>query len=237
MLIDGNGNPIDVGSSLYGKKAVILGDSLTEQSAGFNPAADSAGLHDGIKTGYGFMSRISRAHSLTYKARGIGNQEWGISAQYAEGGVDAVNRLVGSSFVPDYIILEYGTNNIWHNRMTGSYSDVADGSVGSSMIASIRYCVETCQANFPRAKLLVIMPTLRAENLLAAQKQYVEIVDPVFDDYGVKRCRMGQEAGIVKAMMQPDGIHLRNIVDGVYTNDSVAVEKYSRAIESALLNL
>ena len=62
---------------------------------------------------------------------------------------------------------------------------------------------------------------------------------PILKQYGVRRVNMAEDSGIVKSMMSTDGVHLRwpvvsnNIT--YYTNDTPAVRKFSKCLESVLL--
>ena len=225
-------------SDLPGANVAVLGDSLTEQSAGFN------GDHTEILfEADGWLSRIKRRYMLNTWARGVGMQMWFCNSSRPSGATDAVQRLLDSGFAPDYIILEYGTNDIRsYSSSFGSYSDAASKTTETTA-AAMRWCIETLQEEFPSAKILVVMPCMHNGGNgapPAAQATYYELANQILDDYAVQRVDMAHESGIVYAMMgNTDGIHLAVPPSGGsgYDNSTVAVEKYSRAIESALLRL
>lgn len=216
-------------SPLVGSNVAVLGDSLTEQSAG------------STLDGSGWFSRIKRKYMLNSWVRGVGMQMWFCNSSRASGGTDAVQRLIDSGFVPDYVILEYGTNDIWsYSSSFGSYSDVASNTTETTA-AAMRWCIETLQTNFPSCKILVVMPCMHNGANGApppAQATYYSLANQILDDYSIMRVDMAHESGIIKAMGNSDGVHLatRN-TDNTLNNNTVAVEKYSRAIESALLRL
>lgn len=209
---------------MIGAKAAVLGDSLSEQSAG-----------DGSYDHEGWFARIARKYNMDYRVHGYGMQWWYCTDARPNGGVKGVNSLIESGYVPNYIILEYGTNDIW----TGTLGDAADpaDAAAASTVGAMRYCIETLQAQFPAAKILVIMPCMRGVND-EKQAQYYELVSPILREYGVRCVDMLGESGIVRSMMNQDGVHLAAVnADNSYDNDTEAVARYSRCLETAMLAL
>jgi len=201
---------------MIGKKIVFLGDSLLEQNSAW-------------------ATRIAKKYNMDYIVRGVGQQRWWVNSNFASGGVYQVKTLIAGSFVPDYIVLEYGTNDIWVSSGTiGQYSDAASDTAQNT-VSAMRYCIETLQATYPSAKILVILPCLRTNSGKepTAQATYRTIANQVLDDYSIKRIDMYKESGIVFAMMQGDGVHINVAVDGV----KIAINKYSSTVEKALLSL
>jgi len=217
---------------MIGKKAAVLGDSLSEQSAGYNSGADSYGFYSGLYDHDGWFSRIARKYGMDYRVHGYCMQWWYVTDDRAAGGVKAVNSLIESGYNPDYVILEYGTNDIWSGSI-GASTDTADAAA-TSTVGAMRYCIETLQAELPSTKILVIMPCMR-NGRDTQQATYYDTVIPVLREYGIPHVDMAWESGIVKSMMNSDGVHLR---DGdTYSNDTEAVARYSRCIESAMLRM
>lgn len=228
-------------SDLVGSKIAILGDSLTEQSAGWNGASGITEYKNLILDGYGWASRFARKYMMRGIIHGVGQQWWYSTTAKPNGGTAAVRKLVDSNYVPDYIILEYGTNDILSGSL-GTYEDSAS-ETATATAGAMRWCIETLQSTYPSAKILVVMPCLHSDTgglPPAKQETYYSLANAILDDYAIMRVDMAHESGIVYSMMgNSDGVHLAVPPSGGsdYNNDTVAVEKYSRAIEKALLNL
>lgn len=221
---------------LIGAKVAVLGDSLAEQSAGYLNGADAYGFYTGTYTGYGWFSRIARKYKMSYKVHGYGQQWWYCTDAKPNGGVKAVNNLVESGFEPDYVVLEYGTNDIWTGAF-GESTDVAN-ETATSTVGALRYCIETLQEAFPSSKLIVIMPCMH-NGRMATQDEYYNLICPILREYSVRYVDMFGDSGITKAMMHTDFVHLHRLnPDGIsYTNNCDSVEKYSRCLETAMLML
>ena len=139
-------------------------------------------------------------------------------------------------------MLEYGTNDILSGYThIGTAADEASETATTSC-GAIKWCIEQLQTRFPEASIVVILPNIRNGTNgepPAMQQTYLDTVVPILKKYGVRRVNMAEDSGIVKSMMNSDGIHLRwpvvsnNIT--YYTNDTPAVRKYSKCLESVLL--
>lgn len=218
---------------LIGKKAAIIGDSLSEQSAGHgNAANDSYGFSQGRYIEEGWFARIARKYNMDYRVHGKGMQWWYCTSDRPNGGVKAVNSLIESGYAPDYIVLEYGTNDIW----TGSLGEATDSAnaEATSTVGALRYCIETLQAQLPSAKIIVVMPCMRGVNE-ERQNSYYELIKPILREYGVRCVDMLGNAGIVKSMMNADGVHLATFDTNHYNQHTEAVARYSRCLESEML--
>ena len=232
-----NPSPLDLSGLLknyipmIGAKAAILGDSLSEQSAGYAGSSDSYGFKQGLYNHDGWFSRIARKYSMDYRVHGYGMQWWYCTSGRPNGGVKAVNSLIDSGYNPDYVILEYGTNDIWSGSL-GVATDTANAAA-TSTVGALRYCIGTLQAELPSAKLLVLMPCMRNGR---DNDAYYDLVGPILDEYGVARVNMAYESGIAANMMNSDGVHLALSGNG-YDNTTEAVARYSRAVEAAMLKL
>lgn len=216
---------------MIGKKVAILGDSLSEQSAGYSPGADGYGFYKGTYDHDGWFSRIARKYNMDYRVHGYGMQWWYVTSDRSLGGVKAVNSLIESAYNPDYVILEYGTNDIWSGTL-GEATDTADAAA-TSTVGAMRYCIETLQSQLPSAKILVIMPCMRNGK---DNDAYYDLITPILNEYGVARVNMACESGIVASMMNSDGVHLA-LFDNGYDNTTEAVARYSRCLESAMLRI
>lgn len=232
-------SPLDLAGMLknyipmVGAKVAVLGDSLSEQSAGYAVgAADSYGFRAGTYDSYGWFSRIARKYGMDYRVHGYGMQWWYCTDARPNGGVKAVNSLIESGYVPDYIIMEYGTNDIWTGTLGGA-NDTANAGA-TSTVGALRYCIETLQSAFPAAKILVVMPCMRNGE---DNNAYYELVVPILHEYGVAHVDMAYESGIVLSMMNSDGVHLAIPITGGYDNTTEAVVRYSRCLESVMLRL
>lgn len=215
-------------SPLVNAKIALLGDSLSEQSALPNDYRD------------GWLGKIVVNYSATARSWAQGQQRWYNTTSLPHGAVYQVNQLLASDFVPDYVILEFGTNDIWSGSSSfGSYGDAASDTTQKTSCA-IRWCVETLQENYPNARILCIMPMLRNNNGLKppAQDTYITLADQILDDYSIHRVYPYTDSGIVYDMMKEDGIHLAKMVGLYYDNaNSVAVKKYSAIVHRGLLEL
>jgi lysophospholipase L1-like esterase len=235
-----NPSPFDLAGLLknyipmVGAKVAILGDSLSEQSAGYTGSRDAYGFYQGEYNHDGWFSRIARKYSMDYRVHGYGMQWWYCTDGRPNGGVKAVNSLMESGYQPDYIVLEYGTNDVWSGSL-GEAADTADSGAASTA-GAMRYCIETLQAQLPTAKIIVIMPCMRGVND-EKQAAYYTMANAILDEYGIRRVDMAHHSGITAAMMNPDGVHLALSASNGYDNTTEAVARYSRCLEAEMLNL
>ena len=243
-------------SKLVGAKVAVLGDSLTEQSAcSFitsayndrwmeNVLRDTARTGDDGKTykGSGWFALIARKYKIKWWCAGHGAQWWYSTTERPNGATAMVRKLIDGTDEFDYIILEYGTNDILSGYThIGTAADEASETATTSC-GAIKWCIEQLQTRFPEASIVVILPNIRNGTNgepPAMQQTYLDTVVPILKKYGVRRVNMAEDSGIVKSMMNSDGIHLRwpvvsnNIT--YYTNDTPAVRKFSKCLEAELL--
>ena len=243
-------------SKLVGAKVAVLGDSLTEQSAcSFitsayndrwmeNVLRDTALTGDDGKTykGSGWFALIARKYKIKWWCAGHGMQWWYSTTERPNGATAMVRKLIDGTDEFDYIVLEYGTNDILSGYThIGTAADEASETATTSC-GAIKWCIEQLQTRFPESSIVVILPNIRNGTngeAPATQQAYLDAVVPILKQYGVRRVNMAEDSGIVKSMMSTDGIHLRKaVVSGgttYYTNDTPAVRKFSKCLESVLL--
>ena len=243
-------------SKLVGAKVAVLGDSLTEQSAcSFitsayndrwmeNVLRDTALTGDDGKTykGSGWFALIARKYKIKWWCAGHGMQWWYSTTERPNGATAMVRKLIDGTDEFDYIVLEYGTNDILSGYThIGTAADEASETATTSC-GAIKWCIEQLQTRFPEASIVVILPNIRNGangESPAMQQTYLDTVVPILKKYGVRRVNMAEDSGIVKSMMYTDGIHLRKaVVSGgatYYTNDSPAVRRFSKCLEAELL--
>ena len=243
-------------SKLVGAKVAVLGDSLTEQSAcSFitsayndrwmeNVLRDSARTGDDGKTykGSGWFALIARKYKIKWWCAGHGAQWWYSTTERPNGATAMVRKLIDGTDEFDYIVLEYGTNDILSGYThIGTAADEASETATTSC-GAIKWCIEQLQTRFPEASIVVILPNIRSGangEAPATQQTYLDAVVPILKKYGVRRVNMAEDSGIVKSMMSTDGVHLRwPVVRGgvtYYTNDTPAVRKFSKCLEAELL--
>ena len=243
-------------SKLVGAKVAVLGDSLTEQSAcSFitsayndrwmeNVLRDTALTGDDGKTykGSGWFALIARKYKIKWWCAGHGAQWWYSTTERPNGATAMVRKLIDGTDEFDYIVLEYGTNDILSGYThIGTAADEASETATTSC-GAIKWCIEQLQTRFPEASIVVILPNIHSGangEAPATQQAYLDAVVPILKQYGVRRVNMAEDSGIVKSMMFTDGVHLRwpvvsnNITH--YTNDTPAVRKFSKCLESVLL--
>lgn len=243
-------------SKLVGAKVAVLGDSLTEQSAcSFitsayndrwmeNVLQDTALTGDDGKTykGSGWFALIARKYKIKWWCAGHGAQWWYSTTERPNGATAMVRKLIDGTDEFDYIVLEYGTNDILSGYThIGTAADEASETATTSC-GAIKWCLEQLQTRFPEASIVVILPNIRNGangESPAMQQTYLDTVVPILKKYGVRRVNMAEDSGIIKSMMYTDGIHLRwpvvsnNIT--YYTNDTPAVRKFSKCLEAELL--
>lgn len=243
-------------SKLVGAKVAVLGDSLTEQSAcSFitsvyndrwmeNVLQDTALTGDDGKTykGSGWFALIARKYKIKWWCAGHGAQWWYSTTARPYGATAMVRKLIDGTDEFDYIVLEYGTNDILSGYThIGTAADEASETATTSC-GAIKWCIEQLQTRFPEASIVVILPNIRSGangEAPATQQAYLDAVVPILKQYGVRRVNMAEDSGIVKSMMYTDGVHLRwpvvsnNIT--YYTNDTPAVRKFSKCLEAELL--
>lgn len=243
-------------SKLVGAKVAVLGDSLTEQSAcSFitsayndrwmeNVLRDTARTGDDGKTykGSGWFALIARKYKIKWWCAGHGAQWWYSTTERPNGATAMVRKLIDGTDEFDYIVLEYGTNDILSGYThIGTAADEASETATTSC-GAIKWCIEQLQTRFPEASIVVILPNIRSGangEAPATQQAYLDAVVPILKQYGVRRVNMAEDSGIVKSMMYTDGVHLRwpLVCGGVtyYTNDTPAVRKFSKCLEAELL--
>ena len=243
-------------SKLVGAKVAVLGDSLTEQSAcSFitsayndrwmeNVLRDTARTGDDGKTykGSGWFALIARKYKIKWWCAGHGAQWWYSTTERPNGATAMVRKLIDGTDEFDYIVLEYGTNDILSGYThIGTAADEASETATTSC-GAIKWCIEQLQTRFPEASIVVILPNIRSGangEAPATQQAYLDAVVPILKQYGVRRVNMAEDSGIVKSMMYTDGVHLRwPVVRGgvtYYTNDTPAVRKFSKCLEAELL--
>ena len=243
-------------SKLVGAKVAVLGDSLTEQSAcSFitsvyndrwmeNVLRDTALTGDDGKTykGSGWFALIARKYKIKWWCAGHGMQWWYSTTARPNGATAMVRKLIDGTDEFDYIVLEYGTNDILSGYThIGTAADEASETATTSC-GAIKWCIEQLQTRFPEASIVVILPNIRSGangEAPATQQAYLDAVVPILKKYGVRRVNMAEDSGIVKSMMYTDGVHLRwPVVRGgvtYYTNDTPAVRKFSKCLEAELL--
>lgn len=243
-------------SKLVGAKVAVLGDSLTEQSAcSFitsayndrwmeNVLRDTALTGDDGKTykGSGWFALIARKYKIKWWCAGHGMQWWYSTTARPNGATAMVRKLIDGTDEFNYIVLEYGTNDILSGYThIGTAADEASETATTSC-GAIKWCIEQLQTRFPEASIVVILPNIHNGangEPPAMQQTYLDTVVPILKKYGVRRVNMAEESGIVKSMMYTDGVHLRKaVVSGgttYYTNDTPAVRKFSKCLEAELL--
>lgn len=243
-------------SKLVGAKVAVLGDSLTEQSAcSFitsayndrwmeNVLRDTALTGDDGKTykGSGWFALIARKYKIKWWCAGHGMQWWYSTTARPNGATAMVRKLIDGTDEFNYIVLEYGTNDILSGYThIGTAADEASETATTSC-GAIKWCIEQLQTRFPEASIVVILPNIHSGangEAPAAQQTYLDTVVPILKKYGVRRVNMAEDSGIVKSMMCTDGVHLRKaVVSGgttYYTNDTPAVRKFSKCLEAELL--
>lgn len=243
-------------SKLVGAKVAVLGDSLTEQSAcSFitsayndrwmeNVLRDTALTGDDGKTykGSGWFAMIARKYKIKWWCAGHGMQWWYSTTARPNGATAMVRKLIDGTDEFDYIVLEYGTNDILSGYThIGTAADEASETATTSC-GAIKWCIEKLQTRFPEASIVVILPNIHSGangEAPATQQAYLDAVVPILKQYGVRRVNMAEDSGIVKSMMYTDGVHLRwPVVRGgvtYYTNDTPAVRKFSKCLEAELL--
>lgn len=243
-------------SKLVGAKVAVLGDSLTEQSAcSFitsayndrwmeNVLRDRALTGDDGKTykGSGWFALIARKYKIKWWCAGHGMQWWYSTTARPYGATAMVRKLIDGTDEFDYIVLEYGTNDILSGYThIGTAEDEASETATTSC-GAIKWCIEQLQTRFPEASIVVILPNIHNGangEPPVTQQTYLDTVVPILKKYGVRRVNMAEDSGIIKSMMYTDGIHLRKAVMSggatYYTNDTPAVRKFSKCLEAELL--
>ena len=243
-------------SKLVGAKVAVLGDSLTEQSAcsfitsAYNDRWMENVLRDTVLTGNdgktykgsGWFALIARKYKIKWWCAGHGAQWWYSTTERPNGATAMVRKLIDGTDEFDYIVLEYGTNDILSGYThIGTAEDEASETATTSC-GAIKWCIEQLQTRFPEASIVVILPNIHSGangEAPATQQAYLDAVIPILKKYSVRYVNMAEDSGIVKSMMYTDGVHLRwpvvsnNIT--YYTNDTPAVRKFSKCLEAELL--
>ena len=209
-----------------------------------NVLRDTALTGDDGKTykGSGWFALIARKYKIKWWCAGHGMQWWYSTTARPNGATAMVRKLIDGTDEFNYIVLEYGTNDILSGYThIGTAADEASETATTSC-GAIKWCIEQLQTRFPEASIVVILPNIHSGangEAPAAQQTYLDTVVPILKKYGVRRVNMAEDSGIVKSMMYTDGIHLHKaVVSGsvtYYTNDTPAVRKFSKCLEAELL--
>ena len=211
-------------SDMVGAKVYISGDSITEQSAA---------IVSGDGTQKGWYDRIGIKYMQQYEAHGHSGNMWYTSSTLQNSAVEDVKSIVEAGIEYDYVVFEWGTNDITLGNF-GNADDQASADTNCGTVAAIKYCIENLQSNFPKTRIIVIMPCMRNKN--PRQEQYYDLVDPILRSYGVRRVYMAYDSGITVSMMNSDGIHFRyQDTDGTYKQNMIGLEKYSKCLEAEML--
>lgn len=212
-------------SDMVGAKVYVSGDSITEQSA--TVAAGDDALQ-------GWYDKIAIKYMQQYECHGYGGQMWYSTTSFQKSAVADVKKIIESGIVYDYVVLEWGTNDITRG-VFGNATDAASDKNDCGTVAAMRWCIENLQSNLPNARIIVIMPCMRNAKV-NKQEQYYELVDPILKSYGVRRVYMAWDSGITINMMNSDGIHLRyQDESGAFRQCMTAIEKYSKCLEAEML--
>lgn len=229
-------------SGLVNANMLVLGDSITETVAKDTVANNLQGNRPYY--GNGFITRIARKYNMTCDITGVSSSRW-----FPTSGKNSCVDMVKAVCFPEgdapasdkykYIIIEFGTNDIlFRPNGYGSVSDTASSEQDCSTVSAIRYCIESLQATFPFAKILVVMPFMRKADAQTDQQRYITLADQVLDEYGVKRVYPRTQAGITSALMCSDGIHLHKKSDADDpTMLADGIKRLSECIEGGLLTM
>lgn len=228
---------------LVESRVAVLGDSLTEQSAAFKQTNQDKWMEypestEGNRAGEngGWFAMIARKYNIDWYCAGHGMQWWYSTTDRPNGATAMVRKLIDGDVEPDYVVLEYGTNDI----LSGNFGTADDeaSETATTTVGAMKWCIEALQEKWPSARIIVIMPCLRTNNT-ARQKTYIDLVDPIIRSYGVRRVYMADDSGITKAMMNSDGVHLIKpyVVNDItyYTSETEACYRYSRCLEAEML--
>lgn len=237
-------------SGMVNANILALGDSITWVSA--KDGTENATQGNRPYYGYGWLTRIVRKYNMTCDIYGRNSARWwtqesGGSTEHScctdVAAICADTSLAEDNY--DYIIIEYGTNDIWfgHDNF-GTLSDVASNAVHTTTVSAVRYCIESLQNKFPLSKILVVMPFMRKASVQEYQKQYIALIDQVLDEYGVRRCYPRTEGNITAYEMNSDGVHIHwtSAEENPRTtkstdNNNPSVKKFSEYIEGVLLSM
>ena len=215
-------------SHMVGAKVYVSGDSITAQSSTLLNNTTSNDF------GKGWYDRIGIKYIQQYECHGYEGNRWYSTGTLKNSAVADVKKIIEAGAAYDYIVLEWGTNDIWSGASFGSADDVASDADNAGTVAAIRWCIENLQSNFPSTRIIVIMPCMRKNN--SRQEQYYTLVDTILKSYGVRRVYMAYDSGIALSMMASDGIHFRYTdTDNEIKQNMIGLEKYSKCLEAEML--
>ncbi len=230
-------------SPMVNANVLVMGDSITEFSAKDSNATDGRTTRPYF--GYGWVTRILRKYNMTADIYGYASSRWWTQesgGSTAHSCVDTVTTVCANEDLPadnyQYIIIEYGTNDImFRPGGFGSVNDAASSDVGCSTVAAAKYCINTLRTKFPKANIVVVMPTIIASRYQTDQETYIALMDKVFNSLGVKRAYPRYDAGITLSMMRDDGIHLDYWANNTHNNNTEAVRRFSKCVEAAMMEV
>ena len=230
-------------SPMVNANVLVMGDSITEFSAKDSNAIDGRTTRPYF--GYGWVTRILRKYNMTADIYGYASSRWWTQesgGSTTHSCVDTVTTVCANEDLPEdkyqYIIIEYGTNDImFRPGGFGSVNDAASSDVGCSTVAAAKYCINTLRTKFPKANIVVVMPTIIASRYQTDQETYITLMDKVFNSLGVKRAYPRYDAGITLSMMRDDGIHLDYWENNTHNNNTEAVRRFSKCVEAAMMEV
>lgn len=219
-------------SAFHGKKLAAFGNSIT---AGDNSWAfqlryllDFGDFYNGA-VGGAIWGKRKRDNGTTQDYddpdfAGISNSSSApVQARYNNCGVVHVQKFLADrpDFIPDYILLSYGTNDRVTETDELSAEDMIEKETCTledafGITGGMRWCIETLQERFPQAKTVVLFPIqANPEKYPNKNRQNLEKIAKIkamCDAYGIEYFDCYHESGIDQSNV---ATHLR---DGLHPN-------------------
>ena len=157
----------------------------------------------------GSMYRFAKAINTGDWTDVIAGGEW-VRDNLSDDNMPQINAMVATDWTKvDYIVIAFGTNDIYSTTPLGELTDVADAT-GATFVGATKYVIEAIQDRYPHIQIMFITPTFRtrwfqtpnpdrpeqnSDTLLDPQgKKYTDYIDallhmknlyhvPVFDFY------------------------------------------------------
>ena len=198
-IVEGNNHPNRI--------ATLLGATVSK----FGFASHTMAQYVGSPLGRdkGSMYRFAKAINTGDWTDVIAGGEW-VRDNLGDNNMPQINAMVATDWnTVDYIMIAFGTNDIYATTPLGELTDVADAT-GATFVGATKYIIEQIQTAYPHIQIMFVSPVFRtrwfqtpnpdrpeqnSDTLLDPQgKKYTDYIDallhmknlyhvPVFDFY------------------------------------------------------
>lgn len=224
------GDSIVEGNTHPNRIATLLG--ATVQKFGFSSHMMSKYIDSPLGRDKGSMYRFAKAINTGDWTDVIAGGEW-VRDNLSDDNMPQINAMVATDWTKvDYIVIAFGTNDIYSATPLGELTDPADAT-GATFVGATKYVIEAIQDKYPHIQIMFVSPVFRtrwfqtpnpdrpeqnSDTLLDPQgKKYTDYVDallhmknmyhiPVFDFYRTSGINIRTWSNYLS-----DGVHPKEI--------------------------